>query len=318
MPNTDTQINQRLFERIERKKQMLDDRRPLSTDMVKRLHNDMRVFHTYHSDAIEGNTLSLQETRLVIEEGITIGGKSLREHLEAVGNAEAFDLICELADRGQALDHVIIQRIHEIVCRGQIREPGKYRTENVRIAGAVKSPPACEKIVGLLDDYLQKIHTMKDHPLKVAGFIYHRFVEIHPFIDGNGRVARLLTNLYLIGKGYPPMVLKKEERKKYYTSLRDADNGNLGPFINFIAKAMDESLTYYLSIFGGKDELQPLGDLVSNSPYTQEYLSLRARQGILDAVKIGNVWHSTIRALEEYAEVHGKSKRDKDGLEPQE
>ena len=318
MPNTDTQINQRLFERIARKKQMLDDRRPLSTDMVKRLHNDMRVFHTYHSDAIEGNTLSLQETRLVIEDGITIGGKSLREHLEAVGNAEAFDHICEQADRGQTLDHVIIQRIHEIVSRGQIREAGKYRTENVRIAGAVKSPPACEKIVGLMDDYLQKINAMEEYSLIVAGFIHHRFVEIHPFIDGNGRVARLLTNLYLIGKGYPPMVLKKEDRTKYYTSLRNADNGSLGPFINFIAKAMDESLTIYLSIFGGKDEVIPLGELASFSQYSQEYLSLRARQGLLDAVKMGNVWHSTKSALEEYAEVHGKSKRDKDGLEQQE
>ena len=312
MADTDTLIKRMLFERIAGKKRMLDDRRPLPEDAVDRLHREIRLVHTYHSDAIEGNTLSLQETKLVIEEGITIGGRSLREHLEAVGNAEGFDLIREQADQGTTFDHVVIQKIHEIVCRGQIREPGKYRTENVRIAGVVKSPPAFEKIVELMENYLQKINVMGDHPIKVAGFIHHRFVEIHPFIDGNGRVARLLSNLYLMREGYPPLVLKRENRKRYYSSLRDADNGNLGPFVNFIAKAMDESLTYYLSIFGGRDEMIPLRELASLSTYSQEYLSLRARQGVLDAVKIGNKWHSTGRALDDYMNAHGTSKRERE------
>ena len=105
-------------------------------------------------------------------------------------------------------------------------------------------------------------------------------------------------------KGYPPIVLKKEGRKKYYDVLRKADQGNLGPFINFLAKAVDESLTLYLAIFGGKDEILPLTELAEATPYSQEYLSLRARQGVLSAVKIGRVWHSTKRALEEYMNEH--------------
>jgi Fic family protein len=119
-------------------------------------------------------------------------------------------------------------------------------------------------------------------------------------------VARLLTNLYLIARDYPPIVLKKEDRGKYYKSLRAADAGNLVPFANFIAKAVDENLTLYLSISGGNDELLPLKELAIETPYSQEYLSLRARQGLLDAVKMGKTWYSSKRAVKNYLSEHGK------------
>jgi Fic family protein len=115
----------------------------------------------------------------------------------------------------------------------------------------------------------------------------------------------LLTNLYLITKGYPPTVIKTEDRRKYYKFLKSADKGNLSPFVNFIAKAVDESITMYLSIFGGTDELLPLRELAKETTYSQEYLSLRARQGVLDAVKIGRVWYSSKRALREYRLQYG-------------
>ena len=117
-------------------------------------------------------------------------------------------------------------------------------------------------------------------------------------------MTRLLTNLFLIKYGYPLIVLKKEDRKRYYECLRKADGGNLNSFVNFIAKAVDESLTFYLGIFGGKNELLQLTELAKISPYSQEYLSLRARQGVLDAIKLGSVWHSSKRALEEYIREH--------------
>ena len=119
-------------------------------------------------------------------------------------------------------------------------------------------------------------------------------------------MARLLTNLYLISKNYPPLVLKKEDRGRYYKSLKAADAKNLGPFANFIAKAVDENLTMYLSISGGVDELLPLKELALETPYSQEYLSLRARQGLLDAIKIGKTWHSSKRAVEKYLSEHVK------------
>jgi Fic family protein len=248
----------------------------------------------------------LQETKLVLDEGITVGGKSLREHLEASNNAKAFDRIEELAKKKYAINHVIIQEIHEIVTKSILEDAGKYRTRNVRIAGAVKTPPDWSKIMRLIDELTGKITESKKHPVETASFLHHRFVEIHPLSDGNGRVARLLTNMYLMTRDYPPIVLKKEDRAKYYRNLKVADAGNLGPFANFIAKAVDENLTLYLSIAGGIDELLPLRELALKTPYSQKYLSLRARQGLLDAVKIGKAWHSSKHAVDQYISEHGK------------
>ena len=304
MPDTDIPINKKLFERLDRKKERLDVERPLPEDALHKLREEMKLAHTYHSNAIEGNTLSLRETEIVVKEGITIGGKSLAEHLEATGNAQAFDRVEELAQSQSAIDQVAVLELHEIVTKGLLMDSGKYRIQNVRIIGAKGTPPDFIKIPALMDSLLAELARMKECRVIVASYLHHRFVEIHPFADGNGRVARLLTNLFLMKYGYPPIVLKKGERKKYYSYLAKADRGNLGPLANFIGKAVDESLTIYLAMFGGKDELLPLKELAKDLPYSQEYLSLRARQGVLDAVKMGRVWHSTRRVLDEYIERH--------------
>jgi len=306
MSDTDTSlIQEKLLSRINEKMNRLNSLRPLTADSVKKLHEEMRLLHTYHSNAIEGNTLTLPETKLVLEEGITIGGKSLREHLEATNNARAFDMMESMAKKKKTIDHVVIQQIHEVVTGGIIEDAGKYRTRNVRITGAAKTPPDWSKVTGQMDELIEKIAQYKRHPVEVAALLHHGFVRIHPFIDGNGRVARLLTNLYLIARGYPPTVLKIGDRGKYYRFLRAADAGNPGLFVNFIAKAVNDNLTMYLSIFGGADELLPLKELAQNSPYSQEYLSLRARQGVLDAAKLGKTWYSTKYAIEQYLSEHG-------------
>lgn len=309
MSDTDTSlVQERLFSRIQEKMHKLNSMRPLPADAIKMLHEELRLQHTYHSNAIEGNTLTLPETKLVIEEGITIGGKSLREHIEATNNAKAFDLMVDIARKMKTIDHVTIQQIHEAVMASILKDAGKYRTKNVRITGAKKTPPDWSKVIKLMDELIKELAQSKMHPVETAAFLHHRFVEVHPFIDGNGRVVRLLTNLYLIARGYPPIVLKTEDRRKYYKFLKAADAGNLAPFTNFIAKAVDESLTMYLSIFGGIDELLPLKELAKETPYSQEYLSLRARQGVLDAVKIGKVWYSSKRAIDQYLSEHKHEK----------
>lgn len=300
--DTDTLVDAAIALRIADKKKRLDSMRPLPNGVLERLREDIRIRHTYHSNAIEGNTLSLQETKLVLEDGITIRGKSLREHLEAVNNAKGFQLIEKLASGKRSIDHVTIQEVHETITRGILEDAGNYRTQNVRITGAPKAPPNYSKIPKLLDELLDSLKKPGKSAIERAASLHHGLVAIHPFTDGNGRVSRLLTNLYLIRLGYPPIVLRKEDRKRYYKCLRDADTGNTRPFVNFIAKAVDESLTYHLSAFGGDDELMPLAILSRKTPYSQEYLSLRARQGKLDAVKIGRVWHSTKRAIREYME----------------
>ncbi len=302
MTNTDTCIiHEKLLSRIIEKKKKLDSICPLPSDSLKKLHEEMRLLHTYHSNAIEGNTLTLSETKLVLEEGITIGGKSLREHIETTNNAKAFDYIeTVIGKKKKTIDHITIQKIHEIVTAGILEEAGRYRTKNVRITGAKKTPPDWSKVVHLMDELIENLEKSEKHPIETSAFLHHRFVEIHPFIDGNGRVARLLTNLYLIGLGYSPLVIKTEDRKKYYRYLKAADAGNPGPFANFIAKAIDESFTMLLSIFGEEEELIPLKELAHETPYSQEYLSLRARQGALDAVKIGKKWFSSKRAVKQY------------------
>ena len=298
--DTDIHIDELLLKRVEEKKKRLDNLRPLPKDALKKLLEDIRLRHTYHSDAIEGNTLTLQETKLVLEEGVTIGGKPLKDHVEAKNDAEAFDLMVKLVHAKKPVSQDIIQQIHEIVTKGILEVSGKYRTENVRITGSKTTPPSFSKIVKLMDGYISNIRELKLQPIKKAAFIQHELVLIHPFLDGNGRVARLITNLYLMNQGYPPIVLKKEDRRKYYRVLQSADDGDLSPFANFIAQAVHEALMYYLSSFVEDERLISLKEIADFFPYSQEYLSLRARQGKLDAVKIENVWYSSKRALKEY------------------
>ena len=298
--DTDIIIDETLLKRIEEKKKRLDNNRPLPKDALKKLLEDIRLRHTYHSDAIEGNTLTLQETKLVLEEGVTIGGKSLKDHVEAKNDAEAFDLMIKMVHAKKQISQDIIQEIHEMVTKGILKESGKYRTSNVRIAGSKTTPPSYSKIINLLEGYISNIQKLKLHPIKKAAFIHHELVRIHPFLDGNGRVSRLITNLYLMKIGYPPIILKKEDRRKYYHVLQKADDGDLSFLANFIAKAVHETLMYYLSSFIDDERLISLKEIAELSPYTQEYLSLRARQNKLDAVKIENVWYSSKRALKDY------------------
>lgn len=298
--DTDIKISGFLISKIERKKKKLDSLRPLPKGAVKRILEDIRLRHTYHSDAIEGNTLTLQETKLVLEEGITIGGKPLKDHIEARNDAEAFDIMMELVNSKKEISQEIIQKIHEFITKGILKNPGQYRTENVTITGVKIRPPSFLKIVRLIDEYIQNIQKLKLQTIKKAAYIHHEFVRIHPFLDGNGRVARLLTNFYLMKQGYPPIVIQKEDRKNYYKSLNKADHGNLSDFATFIARVVNESIQYYLSSFIDEERLVTLSELSKKTNYSQEYLSLRARQGKLDAVKIDNVWYSSLRALKDY------------------
>ena len=298
--DTDIHIDDSLFRRIKEKKEKLDNLRPLPKDAVIRILEDIRLRHTYHSDAIEGNTLTLQETKLVLEEGVTIGGKPLKDHIEAKNDAEAFDLMIELVHAKKSISQEIIQQVHEAVTRGILQNPGQYRIGNVGITGSATTPPSYLKIIRLMDEYIQDIQKLSLHPVRKAAFIHHELVRIHPFLDGNGRVARLLTNLFLMKKGYPPIIVKKTDRKRYYRALDKADHGDMSEFSNFVARAAHESLQYYLSSFVEEERLIPIKELAEYTLYSQEYLSLRARQGKLDAVKIENVWHSSKRALKEY------------------
>jgi len=303
-----TTADTHLMEWIFKKSKRLNALRPLDKDLVKRLHHEMRVLHTYNSNAIEGNTLTLSETKLVLNEGITIGGKTLREHLEATNNAQGYDLIVRLAQEQAPINHVTTQQIHEIVTRGILESAGCYRTKNVRITGAVQSPTDWPHIIREMDGLISDIAQQNRPVIEMTAYLHHRFVAIHPFIDGNGRVARLLGNLYLIRNGFPPIVLDQKNRLQYYRALRKADCGDLSGFVQFIARAVNEALSHTLAIAGDKETLIPLRKLSQVSSYSQEYLSLAARKGLLDATKINKTWYATRQALDEYCHEHGRKR----------
>lgn len=242
---------------------------------------------------------------------MTIGGKPLKDHIEAKNDAEAFDLMIELVNSKKKISQEIIQQIHEFLMKGILTKPGQYRTKNVTITGEKIRPPSYLKIVKLMDEYIKNIEKLKLKTIKKAAFIHHEFVRIHPFIDGNGRVARLLTNFYLMKNGYTPIIIQKDDRRKYYKSLNKADIGDLSDFASFIARSVNESLQYYLSSFIDEERLVTLSELSKKSDYSQEYLSLRSRQGKLDAVKNENIWYSSKRALNEYEKSVKKIKKER-------
>lgn len=296
-----------IIDRILRKKGRLSEIRPLPPAALERLRSDIAIEWTYNSNAIEGNTLSLRETQLILEHGITVGGKSLREHFEVNNHRRAIEYVESLAKPGASLGEPEILEVHQIVLDNIERDfGGRYRDGQVRILGANFVPPNHLKIRTLLDALIAETnsnpHGFDD--VELAARFHHRFVWIHPFFDGNGRTARLIMNLLLMRKGFPPAVVLYNNRKQYYRTLNLANNGDYGPFVLLMAQALERSLDLHLEAAGalGSDEYVPLSTLAEIFPYSQEYLSLLARQGKIDAHKKGRNWLATQRSIREYQE----------------
>jgi len=303
-------LKPKIYARILSKKKALDNLRPLPPQIVKKLWEQMQIEFTYNSNAIEGNTLSLRETQLIIQEGITVGGKSLREHLEARNHPDAIDYVEKLAQKQTPIEQNDILKIHALLMRGiDDQNSGKYRTGQVRVAGANFMPPSAQKIPKMIEELLQTLSQNPDElkPIELAAFFHHRFVYIHPFLDGNGRTARLLMNIILTRNGYPFTVLLRVDRPKYLRALSEADNGNLIPFANFIANCVERSLDIYLLAFGKEAEILTLAEASKLTPYTQEYLSLLARKGSIGAFKLRRNWVTTKKTLEEYLRGHPRN-----------
>jgi Fic family protein len=304
-------LKPKIYARILTKKKALDNLRPLPIQLLNKLWEQMQIEFTYNSNAIEGNTLSLRETQLVIQEGITVHGKSLREHLEAKNHPDAINYIEKLAQEKTAITQNDILKVHALLMRGiDDQNAGKYRTGQVRITGATFTPPPAEKIPTMTNQLLQTLEQNPDElrPIEQAAYFHHKFVSIHPFIDGNGRTARLLTNIMLMENGYPFTVLLKVDRPKYLRTLSEADHGNLTPFTNFTAHSVERSLDIYLLTFEKEAEILTLKEASKLTPYTQEYLSLLARKGNIDAFKLQRNWVITRKALDEYLKTHPKDK----------
>lgn len=235
---------------LDRLKTKIDQKRPIAQNSLKSLRDKLALEWTYHSNGIEGNTLTLRETKVVLE-GITVGGRSIKEHLEARNHADAITFLDEIISQNEPVDQWQIKNLHGLVLKGiDDSEAGRYRSENVVISGASTTPPGFlhlnDEMTALIDWHSQSASL---HPVRRAAELHTRFVEIHPFIDGNGRTGRLLMNFDLMKSGYPPAILLKEDRLRYYDALDEACiTRNYDQITDLVADACKRSLDTYLSV----------------------------------------------------------------------
>lgn len=241
------------FNIIDEKKDIIDSHRPFSQNMTRQLRDKLIIEWTYNSNAIEGNTLTLSETKVVLENGITIKGKPLKDHLEIINHKEAIEYIEDLVSKNVKLSEYDIKGVHYLILKEiDSTNAGKYRNENVFISGAKHIPPIYMNVPYEMQKMIEKYQSWKNlHPVVRACFLHGEFVKIHPFIDGNGRTARLLLNFELIQSGYPPVVIKTENRVDYYDALDKAHKTNdYTDFIRIIVDLINESEDSYLYLIG--------------------------------------------------------------------
>lgn len=249
----------------------LDALRPLPPATLASLREAVALEWTYNSIGIEGNTLTLKETKVVLE-GITVGGKTVREHLEAINHAEAIRLLEAAVARSEPLAERLVRELHGVVLRGiDDKNAGAYRRENVVVSGAVHRPPdhlhVREEMEKLFRDYAARGgdgggggdsgsgretygNGPADEPaLGRAAWLHSEIARIHPFVDGNGRTARLVMNLELMRHGWPPAVIRKEDRPRYYEALdRAHTTGDAEPFARLVEERVEATLRLYLDV----------------------------------------------------------------------
>ena len=237
-----------LLDMIDRKKAELDRRRPLTEGEVARLTEEFTVEYTYNSNAIEGNTLTLRETDMVLR-GLTIDRKPLKDHMEAVGHKEAFDFVCELVRDQVPMSECIIQQVHYLVLADKKEDRGVYRRVPVRIMGARHDPVQPYLIQPRMEQLLASYDESTEHIVRKLARFHIVFEGIHPFIDGNGRTGRLLVNLELMKAGFPPIDIKFTDRLVYYNAFDEYYvKHNLSAMEKLFAGYINQRLDLYLSM----------------------------------------------------------------------
>ena len=243
---------QESLEKIDNIKSVLDTYRPFPDHVVKQLRDYYRIGLTYTSNAIEGNTLTESETKVVIEDGLTIGGKSLIEHSEAIGHARAYDHIYSLLNKALSEEDVLY--LHRLFFQQiEPENAGRYRQKNVIITGTDFLPPDYHEISELMRRHIENMNKVPAgrHLLELASDLHAEFESIHPFIDGNGRIGRLLLSILTMKNGYCPVIIPPVRRSEYITALQKANKGNM-----YKLRALILSIVY--------EEMKSLKRLVEN------------------------------------------------------
>lgn len=242
-----------LLKQIAKKMDQLPSLRPLTSGEVERLNEEFTVEYTYNSNAIEGNTLTLRETDLVLR-GLTINQKPLKDHMEAIGHREAFQYVQSLVAEGQPLTERVIKDIHHLVLSDKKDDRGTYRKVPVRIMGASNEPAQPYMIRPMMEQLLERYVSSHDNIVAKLARFHLEFESIHPFIDGNGRTGRLLVNLELMKAGYPPIDIKFTDRLAYYQAFEEFHaKGSIDSMENLFARYINERLDSYLTILSAEN-----------------------------------------------------------------
>jgi Fic family protein len=297
----------RLLERIDEGKKLIGKYRPLPKSVIVRLREQLIIDWTYNSNAIEGNSLTLKETKMVLEDGLTIGKKPLKDHLEAINHRDAIIFVEELADAKSKITERNIREVHSLILKEiDSRYAGKYRDIQVRISGSAHTPPEAVRVPELMKKFAKgRLLEPVGHAIEQAALAHFDLVSIHPFVDGNGRTARLLMNLILLKNGYFPAVILKNDRKKYYDALEKGHKGKADDFIFLVGRALERTMyLYFEAIPEIKTSFISLAEASRISPYSQDYLNVLARRGSIPAFKLKRNWFITKEALQKYVEGH--------------
>lgn len=236
-----------LIKKIDELQKQINSRRPLSSETLLSLKDYYKVGLTWSSNAIEGNTLTESETKVVIEDGLTIGGKPLRDHLEAQGHAEAFEYMLGLADKKEITEEDMLMLHRLFYKKIDDLNAGVYRKSQVFISGSKYPLPGADKVSRLMENVVKEIAAIreKEHPVVAAAKAHLEFVFVHPFVDGNGRIARLIMNLILIQAGYNIALISPVRRAEYISSIEQAHK-NDSDFINLVCGSVIETQKDYL------------------------------------------------------------------------
>jgi len=261
-----------LLKKIDDYKTAIDFRRPLSVEEVKELDKYFRIGLTYTSNALEGNTLTLSETKVVIEDGLTVGGKPLKDCYEATGHAKAYDFMLRIArSKDLVFDEAIILNLHRLFYSGiDDGVAGQYRIHQVFITGTEYVPPIADEVPALMSEFLTELNNNGNamHPVVLAAYAHRRLVDIHPFSDGNGRTARLLMNLILVNKGYQivsiPPILRNEYISALHASQR-SKNPSDEAFFELVARCEIETQKDFFRMFRVELPKEPIKDQIAEA-----------------------------------------------------
>jgi Fic family protein len=300
-------LQAQLKARLDRKSETLHDLHPLPAATAQSLYEQLIVEWIYHSNAIEGNTLSLDQTRRILDPGQAIGRKSLREHLQVLNHRAAIADVESLVSGDEPLHTFHVRQLHrQLLNRIDEDEAGQYRDRSLDVAGAASPPPEPGKVPRLMGEWGTWLNgpALDLHPVERAATAHGRLLGIHPFAQASGCVARLVMNLLLMRAGYPPAVIQFADGHRYRHCLNRAAAGKERTVVNLVGQAVERSLILYLEACTPRpdpppyvDRWVPLRRAARGTIYTAAYLGRQARRGRLEAIKRGPNWYTTLSAV---------------------